>query len=208
MCLESRLAVRAARLSSCGKGHWCFARKEKVSAKGKGELQTYWLRVKKDAPKATMSVSSRSSRNHSSHAATMDDDIDNVLTVQSDMEKHMRLVDWNTEILSSKLKVLVAFRRAQKVEPDSPDEVRSMEVEILRKKGMVIDEVEEVLRLPDYRQFNDKEMDPTQIDLGETVIQQLRAYVQTLSNLYRDNAFHNFEVWPIYSLKIAPLVAD
>lgn len=32
-------------LSSIGKGHWLVSRDDMVVAKGKGELQTYWLQM-------------------------------------------------------------------------------------------------------------------------------------------------------------------
>ena len=39
----------ADRLIAAGKEHWVTLREDKVVAKGKGELQTYWLKLKKDA---------------------------------------------------------------------------------------------------------------------------------------------------------------
>lgn len=46
-------------LTARGKGHWVSPRKDKIVAKGKGEMQTYWVQIKSGGSStATLSVSS------------------------------------------------------------------------------------------------------------------------------------------------------
>jgi hypothetical protein len=54
----------------------------------------------------------------------------------------------------------------------------------------VIDEVSEVIELPNYTHCQ-KQMLTATIDLGSTVMNKMRNYVQTTTSLYKDKAFHN-----------------
>jgi len=40
-------------LIRAGKGHWVTAREEKITAKGKGEMQTYWIEMKTESRSVT-----------------------------------------------------------------------------------------------------------------------------------------------------------
>jgi class 3 adenylate cyclase len=43
-------------LSTRGKGHWVSPREDKIVAKGKGEMQTYWVQIKSEGSAASTSV--------------------------------------------------------------------------------------------------------------------------------------------------------
>ena len=108
-------------------------------------------------------------------------------------EKRERLVNWNTELLLTQLKEIVCTRMATGVVPDPIDEICDLEMETLSKSGAVLAEVQDIIRLPRFVARN-KHVSSKKIEIREDVRIQLRDYVDTLSALYQDNAFHNFEV--------------
>ena len=55
----------------------------------------------------------------------------------------------------------------------------------------VIDEVQEIVHLPDFVPSKDADADSIVID--SAVVDQLFGYVSNIAALYRDNYFHNFE---------------
>ena len=58
----------------------------------------------------------------------------------------------------------------------------------------VIDEVREIIDLPDATRYKQKMIEePTDADLDPQVAKELREYVSCVAALYRNNDFHNFE---------------
>jgi class 3 adenylate cyclase len=186
-------------LKGSGKGHWVTAREEKVVAKGKGEMQTYFLDLKGDSAKSTSSASETSHGGdvemediavsvQIGHGATRE------IVVKPIGDKQQRLVNWNADMMSRLLKDIVALREASGSEAASEDKLRALEHTKLRKDTLVIEEVEEIVTLPVFDANAAKnQMDTDSVDLGEAVIAQLRDYVATISVMYQDNPFHNFE---------------
>ena len=59
---------------------------------------------------------------------------------------------------------------------------------------IVFDEVAEMITLPKFSPEAIKALEHSDdVDLGETVMHQLKDYVSTIAQLYRQNPFHNFE---------------
>jgi hypothetical protein len=91
-------------LVEAGKSRWVEPREELVTAKGKGQLQTYWLHAKGEA-----------NCNRSGHT-DRDSDIgtpEPMSSITSDLEvanKSQRLGDWISEVLLGLLKQVVAAR--------------------------------------------------------------------------------------------------
>jgi hypothetical protein len=187
-------------LQAAGKSHWLQMRKERVKAKGKGELQTYWLATGGGESGYEMT------ENHSeSHAAMENPEITEARLAENPIqlsEKQIRLVEWNAEILCRKLEDIVARREAVGSVPDSGTHVDQVErIQSENCFGMALDEVVEIIELPTYRQTNDLDKPPS--SLNENVTEQLLDYVQTLASMYHQNAFHNFEVRTV-SLLLSP----
>src|SRR3569623_1170154 len=100
-----------------GKGHWLKERADKVNAKGKGELTTYWLHV---ADKLGGSSTADSSSigddmtplpDPNDYAEAQDEHASTeALRLLSD--KSCRLIDWNVELLARILKQIIARRQA------------------------------------------------------------------------------------------------
>ena len=57
---------------------------------------------------------------------------------------------------------------------------------------LVIDEVQEIVRLPDFDHIV-KDADVDSISIKPVVVDQLYDYVSNIAAMYRENHFHNFE---------------
>jgi class 3 adenylate cyclase len=101
-----------------GKSHWVTPREEKVMAKGKGELQTYWLSM--HSSPGTASVSSGSSADVSETTDSDDGSVDDdgpskaFIGIQAGdlSSKDRRLVDWNVTVFSHSLKAVIKQRNS------------------------------------------------------------------------------------------------
>jgi len=102
-----------------------------------------------------------------------------------------RLIEWNTDALMKYLRQIIAFRQAS----DNGDDV-GKSGSFRSQRGNTIEEVTEVVALPEFNPKRVRAMKANHdvIDVSDTVIRQLRSFVVAVSGLYRDNAFHNFEV--------------
>ena len=189
----------AERLEMQGKSHWCIPRSDRVVAKGKGELTTYWLELKGESARSSHSGASSESCEEGADSKTAPESVsqDGIPKKQQGpailSEKHQRLVNWNTEILCRILREAVARRETVGTKADH-DEVRRLEAEQRRSQRIGLDEVKDVVCLPTFNPVsNDRQVDPEKVEVTSAVTQQLQDYVATIANLYRDNAFHNFE---------------
>ncbi|GKY99131.1 hypothetical protein MPSEU_000868600 [Mayamaea pseudoterrestris] len=176
-------------LTAAGKGHWLIARDDKVIAKGKGEMQTYWLTTQRE-----MAVNGDVECSADIPEIQFNDRVDN---------KIASLIEWNTDVLLRLIKSIVARRMAlQQINshPASPvhdDGVQigiANESEFTHPMAPVIDEVKEIIALPnfDYKSIA-KQIPPESVEIDEVVIKQLHAYVSKIANMYHNNPFHNFE---------------
>jgi hypothetical protein len=174
---------------------WVKPRQDIVIAKGKGEMQTYWLLPQRvsisseiDRSIAASSVlsdafeniSAAAEENHEGGPSDTDDD---------DADKIQRLVDYTSEILQQILKRIVA-KRANKgnISPTMELKLSALEDEI-GKTGICLDEVEEIIELPAF----DEKAYSQGVELGADVISQLVSFVKFVASMYRNNPFHNFE---------------
>lgn len=171
----------ARRLKESNKGHWIEARADKVNAKGKGVLQTYWLTV----------AGEKSSAGQSDYSATTSTAIEDCPNngVTND-QKRERLVQENTELLNGLLKAIARRRRIAGVVPESSTRMKQIEHGhmLLSQEKRVIDEVVEVIRLDDSYKgsihsigLEDKE------DVHPQVTAQLGIFIEVVSRLYQDN---------------------
>lgn len=176
-------------LAAAGKSQWLRTRKEKVVAKGKGELQTYWLDSTGET--GTSATSGESDEEDESK----EDNKAPVVAPQPAVpsaDKYNRLVAWNCDILAKLLTQIVARRESRRTDPDPVAEIRKLE-EQYGSNRYVLSEVQEIVRLPKF-EADSQRVDPWSVQLSEEVLSQLKDYVQTLAAMYRDNPFHNFEV--------------
>jgi len=186
-------------LHQAGKQNWLKKRDETVVAKGKGEMQTYWLLTEEElangaktdeAPAkgaAPLPIVKAMQPRIGANAKK------NVLDPESSLPPRIkRLVDWNVDVLKRLLKQVVAKRNASSKECYDPTHPTMMKNEVnIGCDTYVLDEVTEIIRLPGYTQFSLQ--DSNKIELPKQVEEQLRLYVSSIAMMHRDNPFHNFE---------------
>lgn len=170
-------------IAAGGKTHWLKERETSIIAKGKGRLQTYWVKVRSSQRRG----SSNGSASMSSVSRRDDDDY-------IDEKRKERLIGWNTDQLVNILKQIVAHRNAQKMAARESKVVFPEECKVVSDGGSLLDEVKEIIELPEYNQnVTCREVDPDTIEIPKDVIGEIREYVAAVSSLYHDNHFHNFE---------------
>ena len=173
-------------LTAAGKGQWLTKREDKVIAKGKGELQTYWLAV------TLRPTTETSSSNEEQSAKVIEEDLEAKEAVAK-RQRITRLIEWNVETLVCLLKQIVARRNSQSSATVSSG---SSLVDETKKvtQGSFLDEVKEIIMLPEFdSKAARRQEDWEKVTLPHKVIDQLFNYVSCVANLYRDNPFHNFE---------------
>lgn len=175
-------------LMKCGRGHWLQKREDLVQAKGKGVLQTYWLVMTTEKHEAGSCHTSETSDSHMCDQETPMTDVE--------AEKIQRLVDWNSECLLRIMKQIVALRQSsnKSATKASEKEVRRFEQQTIISGVSFMDEVKEIIALPDYcKQKSSGWKQPTDTDISAAITTQLKDYVRCIASMYRSNPFHNFE---------------
>eukprot|EP00934_Nitzschia_sp_Nitz4_P004019 Nitzschia sp. Nitz4//scaffold52_size167869//61271//65053//NITZ4_002272-RA/size167869-snap-gene-0.211-mRNA-1//1//CDS//3329554023//4009//frame0 len=187
-------------LAKAGKGHWVKKREDKVTLKGKGEMQTYWVSTNSAA--SSPSIIDSEDSQHRIQAV-----MDPVTTARKSKKESrdvvFRLVDWNVEIIYIHLERVMLMRQVRKAsntatKPTSMQLFKTEEsiVESRNEGKIVMDELTEVLTLPPFDA--DEYWDPVtnsaepEIDVAR-IKSQLRDFILRIARLYRDVPFHNFE---------------
>lgn len=195
-------------LLEAAKGHWVELREDRITAKGKGTMSTYWLipsvtdlmrvgGLNTNETTDTMSHSSRSDPDPSARNTKVA--ANNPRASEKMVVDNLNgLVEWNVNILKGFLKQVVERRRAQGIIATPSKALRKMEASY-KDSFSSLQEVQEIVRLPQ------RESDTSLLTkmsshsngqevINETVTSQLRSYIFTLANLYRnENPFHNFQ---------------
>lgn len=189
-------------LITAKKEHWLEPRAEKIDVKGKGLMQTYFADPQRGN---ALSISMHSG------------------SVESAMvelaHRNERMVYWCTDIMAKLLRQIVARREASyrtggKYTTSGDSTIASMEQISLdssmhkkfKKTGHVIEEVVEVIHLPEY-DATIKEVPESEITLSPETMKQLREYVTAISGTYRENPFHNFEHASHVVMSVAKLLS-
>jgi hypothetical protein len=186
---------------AAGKSAWISKRDEKVVAKGKGEMQTYWLSPGEQRSDTTSNPETASS--HSGSNESEPSELENEAHAEGESEmktvgvsagKQKRLIEWNVDVLLRLLKQIVARRRACGLSEHGSNCVES-KVQFAEPGKTVIDEVKEIIMLPKFNaKAAIKQEDPDSIVLPPEVVEQMYDYVSNIAGIYNDaNPFHNFE---------------
>jgi hypothetical protein len=183
--------------------HWIRKREDKIVAKGKGELVTYWLVIKSNSSGCQSSRSSESGTGSSQQNWEEDDPqgirnegptVSRRQSIKLVIEKTERLIDWNADILCRLLQQIMVCRGGSTLltadtevcDFDSVDEI------VLQGTTNPFDEVKEIIALPPLNQFK-KIQNTEDIHVPKIVVEQLRNYVSRIAAMYNNNQFHNFE---------------
>lgn len=182
----------AALITAAGKASWIKLREDRIVAKGKGELQTYWLQMHDPHGSETTSTrSSNSSQGDATETTSLDDAVVREAPSQKIDSRTARLIDWNVDVLHRMLKQIVAHRKATSQKTTSIPE----EAKLCKSKNgeTVLDEVAEIITLPKFNATAASQREMDKVELPIKVRQQLKNYITNICRLYRKNPFHNFE---------------
>jgi hypothetical protein len=206
-------------LLASGKGHWVRKRQDKVVIKGKGEMQTYWLRLKASGKGSVigdqMASESYPDPNPTLEQATRPTMARNSVAPpqawKEQQGKKQRLVDWVTNMLLPLLEQIVAQREAGKMVHSSSASISKDEMDVTAKErnhSMALEEVQEIITLPKFdAKVAAQQAAANQVELSQTVKGQLTSLVGSLATLYHDNPFHNFEHASHVTMSVAKLLA-
>eukprot|EP00536_Pseudo-nitzschia_multiseries_P000747 jgi/Psemu1/249906/estExt_Genewise1Plus.C_90109 len=176
-------------ITAAGKERWLIRREEFVNAKGKGQLQTYWLERNK-----RRRTSSFASSVDSSYEGNVVSNIESTRRGNSiDNPKPQRLIDWNVCIFRHLLEE-VASHRHKTLSNSNPKVLPNERLTELssKKTKHARDEIAETIRMPEYR--GTVNTGSERFELSHSVIDELRDYITRIAHLYcTDNKFHNFE---------------
>ena len=181
-------------LKQAGKQSWLKRRDQRITAKGKGSMQTYWLTVADSCDDNT--VGADSDGKHSMSSGPEDLDCDDMLDGNgqslSQTQHTDRLIKWNVEQLLVLLKQIVARRSLSKAQTHSTP---SQDFTVDNTGTFPIEEVQEVIALPEFDNMADTVtvFDMTNIVIPPIVEKQLKVYVTWVASMYRNNPFHNFD---------------
>jgi hypothetical protein len=174
-------------------------REDRIVAKGKGEMVSYWLETTSMSTGGKSNRSSETGMGSSYEDAEQDNDykvagIENVNHCKSISAKTERLVDWNTDVLCRLLKQIM-IRRGGPTSTEPGIEWKDIDL----NKGLMdiakknpFDEVKEIIALPPLNSIKALH-GLLDVEVPKNVIEQLRDYVSQIAAMYNNNPFHNFE---------------
>eukprot|EP00980_Cylindrotheca_fusiformis_P025086 scaffold13020_cov105-Cylindrotheca_fusiformis.AAC.2 len=183
-------------LTEAGLARWIFPRSMKMFVKGKGEMQTYWVRKSNRPmkPKAAelesaMGILDEEAETEESSGPAEEDE-GGFLGMEG-MNKTERLVEWNVEVLISLLEQIIGSRGGN---INGIQTLSNAEKNIGVGGRTVLQEFTPIIPL---KRFEKDELEQRRstvaVDIGKEAKYQLRNYISTISGMYPDNAFHNFE---------------
>ena len=183
-------------LIEAGKAEWIVPREDKIMAKGKGELQTFWLHVSGRASELASQKSGGSDANESSKvrgsAEGGSEVTEKVRALSSG--KAARLIEWNVDVLSRLLRQIIARRETLHEEKGDISSAPSSSVQDHMETRTPLEEVKEIITLPEFNAtLARNQVDADSIELSENLTNQLHDFVTNMAALYKDNPFHNFE---------------
>lgn len=174
-------------LVEAGRSSWIIPREDKVEAKGKGEMQTYFLKIQMKSDK-----SETGSFGFDSSMKALDSDDKDEAAMLIAIDKRNRSARWVVEILANLLREMAAKREASGIRNKDP--ITALDNLEMSTKGngnsMVIDEVKEIITIPGFSKNGKNRVDKDKVDLGSAVLEELKDYVLMAASLYNDNSFH------------------
>jgi len=153
-----------------------------VFAKGKGEMQTYWLERNSAPAKSTVSTGTSGSESDMDPAMIQSVEDRTELAESNSLlsDKTLRLVDWNMEHMKCMLQDIIERRDASGSIPASLGRMKMVETESLKSDGIVLDHVQDIIMLPTFdSEAASKQKSSRSLTLSDKVSAQLREYLQS-----------------------------
>jgi len=160
-----------------GKSHYYRPREDKIKAKGKGMLQTFFLEESLQTRHLKQNQKSVSLWMH----------LEDVLNIQE-----QPLEAWNYCQLELLLKKIVSQVALDSAEPSNIDWEDRLEYE--EAEGSILDEMtaDATYEVPSLKNTDD-EIDYEAVVLPAKVVSELRAFVKAISSNFQKNPYHCFE---------------
>ena len=187
-------------------------RKSTIEMKGKGNVQTYWIKRRNNGHrskrKASNSVDSTtdgsdsawSDSENESFGLSQFSELEEVEIHDSPADGDDRLVEWHVDWMTKSLQTIVA-RRMKKNETRAKFLGRRSHQAPLRPEvfsletnaATPLEEVLEVITLPKFDEYSAPTLSEiSAVKVPETVTTQLRHLVKAIADMYHKNPFHNF----------------
>jgi class 3 adenylate cyclase len=184
-------------LLAAGKASWVTPREESVFAKGKGVLDTYWLRVNEDrgADADRRSNTRSNTGSHTGSAWSRSNELSSSRHGNETMSSGQvrdKLVEFNTQSLLKLLKRIVAHRKGIKTSAL----LAAGQAFGLPQDQTFTNEVAEIIYLPRSDNTTKESLSAgyAHIHIPEKVVSELGSLVQKIASLYNEtNPFHNFQ---------------
>eukprot|EP00980_Cylindrotheca_fusiformis_P001906 scaffold437_cov111-Cylindrotheca_fusiformis.AAC.4 len=190
--------VTADLLKEAGYARWLIPRSSRISVKGKGEMQTFWVRKAKspvakkydfvDFKMSTVDERIGADGDGSAVGSSGEFGIDP--EVIQPLTKTERLVDWAVAVLTSLLQQIIASRGGVVKDIKS----LSSEEMTIGTNGTVLEEFTPIIPM---KRFEAEDLQQRKrnsaIEISGKVKCQLRSYLSNVASMYQDNPFHNFE---------------
>eukprot|EP00980_Cylindrotheca_fusiformis_P013632 scaffold3508_cov113-Cylindrotheca_fusiformis.AAC.12 len=171
-------------LAEAGLSHWTTPRERTIYLKGKGDMQTYWMRKTKSSRQATPTETIGTVLH--SELTERSEDSDS----EEGMDKTERLVEWTVKVLTSLLQQIIASRGGDVQDIKSLSAAES-------GTGIGRTVLEEFVPIIPLKRFDEDELrlrpKPSSIAIGDEARSQLRNYLFVVAGMYHDNPFHNFQ---------------
>lgn len=174
------------------KKHWFEPRTEKIQAKGKGALTTYFLKMNHGIDRKSSTMSSSSSHSSSTDDASTSGSLHSFRDEAEVIEKRNRIADWTVETMAGLLKEIVVRRMAANTKSDPSHKLFRIENQASFSKdgSTVISEVQEIIELPQFdaeAATKEGEIDANAVTLPAEVVDELREFVRTIASMYHEN---------------------
>ena len=194
-------------LIDAGKEHWVTRRSDMVEAKGKGKLQTFWLKTGEISPSSTGSHEMRIDERAGSSSASQEMPSESMLEDGLSM-KDLRLVDWNVEVLGRLLRQIEAQRRVSGKGSEPQATLKALQLQG-KNYCSIFQEVKEIIDLPTFnadsgRDFADESKD---LQLDDNVAAELYQFVSTIATMHNHNPFHSFDHASHITLSVVKLLS-
>eukprot|EP00980_Cylindrotheca_fusiformis_P019748 scaffold6923_cov81-Cylindrotheca_fusiformis.AAC.1 len=177
-------------LAEAGFSQWTTPRETKIYLKGKGDMQTYWMRKTKSARVTKLTGPLTQAETVATAAYSELTECSDESDSKDGMDKTERLVEWTVAVLTSLLQQIIASRGG------GVHDIKSLSAaERDTASGRtVLEEFVPIIRL---KRFEEDELRrrqrPASIDIGDEARSQLRNFLFIVAGMYQDNPFHNFE---------------
>jgi hypothetical protein len=176
-------------LLDADKSHWVTMREDKVVAKGKGVMNTFWLNATAtDLVDQKLVNAIAASEGLSSSSSGQNEYVHPEPEVAVD--RNQGLVEWNLGIMKGALVKVIASRQGREVRLSSPQRILELEQEYM-VDCTSLKEVKDILNLQHVVEKENSHHGSA--ELNDVIVSQLRSYIYSLATLYNNNPFHNFQ---------------